>query len=82
MQIKSLRVKSYRSFKVNDTLPVEARERLRRLELFQAANGEQNHRQIRKLRDPLHQLDAVDLRQREVEQRQPFRTLAHEPGIA
>lgn len=35
MQIQSLRVKSYRSFKVNDTLRPEARERLRRLELFQ-----------------------------------------------
>ncbi len=40
MQIKSLRVKSYRSFKVNDTLPAEARERLRRLELFQALRAE------------------------------------------
>ena len=34
MQIKSLRIKSYRSFKINDTLSTQARERLRRLELF------------------------------------------------
>ena len=40
MQIKSLRVKSYRSFKVNDTLPSEAADRLRRLELFQTLRGE------------------------------------------
>lgn len=40
MQIKSLRVKSYRSFKVNDTLPADAADRLRRLELFQALRGE------------------------------------------
>ena len=31
MQIQSLRVKSYRSFTMNDTLQAEARERLRRL---------------------------------------------------
>ena len=40
MQIKSLRVKSYRSFKVNDTLPAEAVDRLRRLDLFQTLRGE------------------------------------------
>ncbi len=40
MQIKSLRVKSYRSFKVNDMLPAEAADRLRRLDLFQTLRGE------------------------------------------
>ena len=40
MRIKSPRVKSHRGFKVNDTLPAEARERLRRLELFQTLRGE------------------------------------------
>ena len=40
MPIQSPRVKSHRGFQVNDTLPAEARERLRRLELFQTLRGE------------------------------------------
>lgn len=39
MQIKSPRVKSYRSFQVNDTLPADACERLRRPDLFQTLRG-------------------------------------------
>ena len=35
MQMKSLRTKSYRSFKVNDTLPAEAEERLRQIDDYQ-----------------------------------------------
>ena len=39
MQIKSPHVKSYRSFQVSDTLPAEARERLRWPNLFQTLRG-------------------------------------------
>ena len=38
MRIKPPRVKSHRGFKINDTLPAEAVDRLRRLELFQAVS--------------------------------------------
>ena len=40
MQIKSLRVKSYRSFKVDDTTPAEAIERLRRIETYRQLRAE------------------------------------------
>ena len=40
MQIEYPRVKSHPSLKVNDTLPAEARECLRRLELFRTLRGE------------------------------------------
>ena len=50
MQTQSLRVKSYRSFKADDTLPVEARERLHRLELFQRLRAKS--RRPRRFRRP------------------------------
>ena len=40
MQIKSLRIRSYRSFKVNDTTPAHALERLRRIETYRALRAE------------------------------------------
>lgn len=40
MQIKSLRIKSYRSFKVDDTTPAEAVERLRRIETYRDLRAE------------------------------------------
>ena len=40
MQIKSLRIRSYRSFKVNDTTPAHALERLRRFEMYRELRAE------------------------------------------
>lgn len=40
MQIKSLRIQSYRSFKVDDSTPGEAVERLHRVETYQALRAE------------------------------------------
>ena len=40
MRIKSLRIKSHRSFKVNDTTPADAFDRLRRIETVQALRAE------------------------------------------
>ena len=40
MQIKSLRIKSYRSFKVDDTTPADALGRLRRIETYRALRAE------------------------------------------
>ena len=40
MQIQSLHIQSYRSFKANDTLPADAVKRLRVLELFQKLRNE------------------------------------------
>ena len=41
MQIQSARIRSYRSFKVNDTTPAEAVERLRKIETVQALRTEE-----------------------------------------
>ena len=40
MQIQSLRIKSYRSFRIDDTTPAEAFERLRKIETYQALRAE------------------------------------------
>ena len=40
MQIRSLRIRSYRSFKVNDTTPAHALERLRRIETYRELRAE------------------------------------------
>ena len=40
MQIKSLRTKSYRSFRIDDTTPADAFDRLRRIETYQALHAE------------------------------------------
>ncbi len=40
MQIRSLRLKSYRSFRVNDTSDPAAADRLRRIELYEKLRGE------------------------------------------
>ena len=40
MQIKSLRIKSYRSFRIDDTTPADAFERLRKIETYRALRAE------------------------------------------
>ena len=40
MQIQSLRIKSYRSFRIDDTTPAEAFERLRKIETYRALRAE------------------------------------------
>ena len=40
MRIKSLRTKSYRSFRIDDTTPADAFDRLRRIETYQALRAE------------------------------------------
>ena len=40
MQRQSLRIRSYRSFRVDDRLPADAAERLRKIETFQALRAE------------------------------------------
>ncbi len=40
MQIQSLRIKSYRSFRIDDTTPAEAFERLRKIETYQELRAE------------------------------------------
>ena len=40
MNIESMRIKSYRSFQVDETTPAEALERLRRLEMYDRLRGE------------------------------------------
>ena len=40
MQIKSLRIQSYRSFRIDDTTPAHAFERLRKIETYRALRAE------------------------------------------
>ena len=40
MQIQSLRIKSYRSFRIDDTTPAEAFERLRKIETYRELRAE------------------------------------------